>query len=253
VRRVRVLLVVLVLAAGACGPGAAKPKALPPPSTTPVTPPPTTALPPNSLAPLPVGRTYVASLVSAPVSYSATPGGPAIGQLEDKTWGAPTVRPVIATQDGWYQIRLHTRPNESTGWVPRDAVSLASTPYLVVVSISKRNLTLYLDGQPTYTSGVGVGKPQWSTPVGHTFVAAIDAVPKRQQYIYGPVVVILGTHSQVFTEFDGGDGTVAIHGYPSDPASTKGVASSHGCVRASPQTVNALSSLPLGTPVEIVA
>ncbi|MDP9074045.1 MAG: L,D-transpeptidase [Actinomycetota bacterium] len=251
-RRASLLLAgLVVLVAGACGPGlVSTPQALPPVPTTTTLPPTTT---PPDLAPLPSGRSYVAAPMSAPLSYSASPGGPVIGQLDDKSWGAPTVGPVLAARDGWLQIRLHTRPNGSTAWVPRQAVTLASTPYQVVVSISRRTLTLYLDGQPTYRSDVGVGKPQWSTPVGPTFVVAIDAVPNNQQYIYGPIVVVLASHSDVFTEFDGGDGTVAIHGYPSDPASTRGVASSHGCVRASPETMNALTNLPLGTPVDIVA
>ncbi|MGH9124138.1 MAG: L,D-transpeptidase, partial [Acidimicrobiales bacterium] len=77
--------------------------------------------------------------------------------------------------------------------------------------------------------------------------------PDSQLNVYGPTVLILGTHSDVFTDFDGGDGTVAIHGYPSYPASTDGVAESHGCVRASPDTIDALSSVPLGSPVDIVA
>ncbi len=89
--------------------------------------------------------------------------------------------------------------------------------------------------------------------MGTAFVDAVVATPKNQVYIYGPTVVILGTHSNVFTDFDGGDGTVAIHGYPSDPATTKGVASSHGCVRAGPKTIDAIDTIPLGSPVDVVA
>jgi lipoprotein-anchoring transpeptidase ErfK/SrfK len=132
-------------------------------------------------------------------------------------------------------------------------VTLALTSYRIEISISKRSLTLYQGAQSIYSAPVGVGKPQWPTPVGRTFVDAIVATPKFQLYIYGPTVLILGVHSDVFTEFDGGDGTVAIHGYPSDPGSTNGVASSHGCVRASPATISAISKVPLGTPVDVVA
>lgn len=169
------------------------------------------------------------------------------------TWGNPTVRPVISQMPGWVQIGLDTRPDSSSGWVPQSSVNLAATAYRVVVSVSQRSLTVYRDGQVAYTSPVGVGEPQWPTPMGTTFIDAIVATPKFQVYIYGPTVVILGTHSNVFTDFDGGDGTVAIHGYPSDPATTKGVASSHGCVRASPQTINAIDTIPLGSPVDVVA
>ena len=89
--------------------------------------------------------------------------------------------------------------------------------------------------------------------MGLTFVVSVVATPKNQVYIYGPTVVILGAHSNTLLDFDGGDGTVAIHGYPSDPASTEGVDSSHGCVRAPPAAIAAIEKVPLGTPVDVEA
>lgn len=242
-------LIVVATTAGACGSGRHVGAA---PATT-AAPPPTTPAPPVTLPPLPDGSTYVASLVSPPLSYSRIPGGPVAGQIPAQTWYSPTIRPVMALQDGWLQLALDTRPNGSTGWVPRDSVILARTPYKIVVSIAQRSLTLYKDGQPVYSSPVGVGAPQWPTPVGTTFVSSIVAVNRNQLGVYGPIALTLGAHSDVFTDFDGGDGTVAIHGYPSNPASTKGVAVSHGCIRASPQTIDAIKVVPSGTPVEIMA
>jgi lipoprotein-anchoring transpeptidase ErfK/SrfK len=163
------------------------------------------------------------------------------------------VGPVVSQTPDWIQIGLGKRPNHSTGWVPRSAVTLAVTAYRIEISISQRSLTLFQEGKSVYSAPVGVGKPQWPTPIGRTFITSVVATPKNQQYIYGPTVVVLGSHSDVFTEFDGGDGTVAIHEYPSDPGSTKGVASSHGCVRVSPATINAIDVVPLGTPVDVVA
>jgi len=195
----------------------------------------------------------VASLLTAPVSWTHTPGGAVAGQLPAQTWYNPTVRPVLALQDGWIKLALDTRPNGSTGWVPGNTVTLARTPYKIVISISQRSLTLFKDAQSIYSSPVGVGAPQWPTPLGTTFVSSVVPVGKNQLGIYGPYALILGVHSDVFTEFDGGDGTVAIHGYPSNPASTRGVAVSHGCVRASPQTIDAIKVVPAGTPVSIVA
>jgi lipoprotein-anchoring transpeptidase ErfK/SrfK len=84
-------------------------------------------------------------------------------------------------------------------------------------------------------------------------VDAIVATPRVQLSVYGPTVLITGSHSNVYTDFDGGDGVVGIHGYPSDPASTRGVASSHGCVRANPATINAIKAVPVGTPIDIIA
>jgi L,D-transpeptidase catalytic domain len=244
-----VALGALVLVAAACG--APKHTAAPPLVTTTTAVAPTTSTTTEVTAP--ANEYLVASPISSPLHYSATPGGPPTGTLPTITWGNPTVRPVMSQTPGWVQLELDTRPNASTGWVPTNTVTLAVTAYRVVVSIGQHSLTVYKEGQVAYTSPVGVGEAQWPTPQGVTFIDAVVATPKFQVYIYGPTVVILGTHSNVFTDFDGGDGTVAIHGYPSDPKSTEGVASSHGCVRASPKTIDAIDTIPLGSPVDIVA
>jgi len=246
---------VVLLTAG-CGHPAKKILAPPPPPTTTTTLPPaptTTADPCPPVTTPPTTPTQVATQAAAGLAYSSTPGGSPVGRLPLQAWGGPTARPVIAEQAGWLQVLLDRRPNGSTAWVRQTDVTLAPTSFRIVISICRRSLTLYSGGAPTYASPVGVGQPQWATPVGPTYVDSVVTTPRRQLYVYGPKVLILALHSNVFTEFDGGDGTVAIHGYPSDPASTNGVASSHGCVRANPQTITALQNLPAGTPVDIVA
>jgi len=185
------------------------------------------------------------------VAYFDVPNGKSVGTIPATTWGRATVRPVVKVQGRWLQVRLDSRPNGTTGWVPVWAMDVSTTPYRIVVSVGQRSLTLYQAGQAIYTAPVGVGRPQWPTPVGPSFVDAIVPVPRGEQYIYGPVLVVTGTHSDVFTDFDGGDGTVGIHAYPSNPASTNGVASSHGCIRASPQTMAAITKVPTGTPIDI--
>jgi lipoprotein-anchoring transpeptidase ErfK/SrfK len=134
--------------------------------------------------------------------------------------------------------------------VRRQDVVVTKTAYRIVISVSQRSLTLYQNGLPVFSAPVGVGQPQWPTPLGPSFVDAVYPVSPAQQRIYGPVALVTASHSNVFTEFDGGDGTVAIHGYPSDPASTMGVASSHGCIRTNPQTMATISRVPAGTPID---
>lgn len=194
-------------------------------------------------------------MLASPTSWnlplSASPAGPVTSKWTEN-WGGPATRPVLAEQNGWVQIALETRPNGSSAWVPATDVTMTTTTMSIVVSICNRSLTLFDGSKATYTAQVGVGEPQWQTPQGATFVDSIVATPSSQLYIYGPTVLILGLHSNVFTTFDGGDGTVAIHGYPSDPGSTLGVMSSHGCVRASATTINMIKQVPVGTPVEIV-
>jgi lipoprotein-anchoring transpeptidase ErfK/SrfK len=249
VRKVVVALAGLTLLVSACS--STHRSAAPAPSATVSTVAPTTSTTADPTAP--AGQFLVASPVVSPLTYSATPGGPSMGTLPTVTWGDPTVRPVAGQSGPWVQLQLDSRPNGSTGWVPRSSVELAATSYEIQISVSKRSLTLFDNGQAVYTSPVGVGAPQWPTPLGTTFVDALVATPKFQQYIYGPTVLVLGTHSNVFTDFDGGDGTVAIHGYPSDPGTTDGVAVTHGCIRASPKTIDAIKVVPIGTPVVIIA
>jgi len=67
---------------------------------------------------------------------------------------------------------------------------------------------------------------------------------------YGAWVVALNGHSDAFTEFEGGDARIAIHG-TNDPSSI-GRASSNGCVRVTGDALALLAnSLPPGTPVTI--
>jgi lipoprotein-anchoring transpeptidase ErfK/SrfK len=68
--------------------------------------------------------------------------------------------------------------------------------------------------------------------------------------IYGPFAYGLSAHSEVLTQFDGGDAEVGIHG--NNDASVLGTSVTHGCVRIDNAEITALSKvLPLGTPVVI--
>jgi lipoprotein-anchoring transpeptidase ErfK/SrfK len=73
--------------------------------------------------------------------------------------------------------------------------------------------------------------------------------PGNPKGAYGAFALGISAHSDTLTEFDGGDGQVAIHG-TNQPASI-GRAASHGCVRVPPHVVKQLELVPLGTPVII--
>jgi hypothetical protein len=249
------LAVAALLAAG-CGQtlrvseGLAPTTTLPPPAPTTTS----TTVPACPAPNVPSGAvvTELATPNAPNLPYAAAPGGPMVCHLKNP-WGGPGTAPVVDQQNGWVEVRLGSRPNGSTAWLPATSVGMSTTPFRIVISICQRSLTLFQGPDQVYSAPVGVGQPQWPTPVGPSFVDSIVNTPARQQYIYGPTVLIMATHSNVFTEFDGGDGTVGIHGYPSDPASTRGVASSHGCVRASPDTINTLKNVPVGTPIDVIA
>jgi lipoprotein-anchoring transpeptidase ErfK/SrfK len=123
------------------------------------------------------------------------------------------------------------------------------------VSTARRTLTLVGAGKPDRTISVVVGGPSTPTPTG--LFAIWQAIPWIPTDFLGSWVLELTAHSNVLQSFDGGDGTVAIHGRGGlsllDPL---GFALSHGCVRLANGDIDWLvrtigvDQLP-GTPVQV--
>ena len=132
---------------------------------------------------------------------------------------------------------------------------LEQTRWRIVVSTARRTLTLFRAGAAIRTVSVVVGKPSTPTPRG--LFAVWWAIPWHPHAFLGSWVLDLTAHSHVLHQFDGGDGTVAIHGRGGasllDPL---GSARSHGCVRLANDAIDWLvetigpAQLP-GTPVQI--
>jgi hypothetical protein len=180
-------------------------------------------------------------------------GGPRNGTLPATWHGAASTLPVIAQQPGWLQVRLAQRPNESTAWVLSADMTLATTPYRIVIDLATTHLTLYKSGVAVFSAPVGVGTPAYPTPTGHYFVALFAAPPSPG---YGPFVMVLSAHSNTITDWESsGDAIVAIHGPLGSDAqiATTGAAVSHGCVRLHTADLQELRPVPSGTPVDIVA
>jgi lipoprotein-anchoring transpeptidase ErfK/SrfK len=98
---------------------------------------------------------------------------------------------------------------------------------------------------------VAIGKPSTPTPPGKYYIRVLLQTTDPGS-VYGPFAYGLSAHSDVLTEFSGGDGEVGIHG--NNDASVLGQSVSAGCVRMSNDGITRLTKLlPLGTPVEIVA
>jgi len=173
----------------------------------------------------------------------------------DAAWLMVIARARAAHGRCWVEVRLPWRPNGSIGWINADRVVLERTPWRIVVSTARRTLTLFRAGKAVRTVSVVVGKPATPTPDG--LFAVWWAVPWHPDDFLGSWVLDLTAHSNALQQFDGGDGTVAIHGRGGaslqDPLST---ANSHGCIRLSNDTIDWLvhtigpSRLP-GTPVQI--
>ena len=139
----------------------------------------------------------------------------------------------------WVRVRLPWRPSSAAGWVNARRVQLRPTQWRIVISRTKRSLTLLRGGRRVLRSRVVIGAPSTPTPGGVFAVLWVQPSPARS--FLGRWVVGLTAHSRVLDTFAGGDGRIAIHGRGAqsllDPL---GSARSHGCVRVPNKVVDRL-------------
>ena len=164
-------------------------------------------------------------------------------------------RPRAAAGRCWLRVRLPWRPNHASGWLDASRVALEPTRWRIDISRRARTLTVYRDGARLRRLRVVIGKPGTPTPVGR--FAVTWAIRWHPYDFLGSWVLELTAHSDVLQRYEGGDGTVAIHGRGGasllDPL---GSARSHGCIRLSNHAIAWLvrrigvGRLP-GTPVNI--
>jgi lipoprotein-anchoring transpeptidase ErfK/SrfK len=129
-------------------------------------------------------------------------------------------------------------------------VTLSRHRYAVRVDLSERRLTLSRGARVVLRRSVAVGGSGSPTPAG-LFFTTILATATDRNGPYGPVAYGLSGFSEVFTEFAGGNGQIAIHG--TNAPHLIGQAVSAGCVRMRNEDVVRLAHVaPLGTPVRIV-
>jgi lipoprotein-anchoring transpeptidase ErfK/SrfK len=186
---------------------------------------------------------------SSTVAVYLRPGGKAIAALPSQEAGTDTWVPVINQQADWAQVMLPARPNGATGWIYLNPAAITErvTPYRIVVDRETFTLTLLDNNVQVGRWTVGVGLPQSVTPVGRTFILASIEDPTQP---FSPIILPLGIHSDTYTDYSGGPGTIGIHGWPSQNVYDQ--QSSHGCIRVPPQALAVLSTqVPIGTPVLI--
>lgn len=147
-------------------------------------------------------------------------------------------------------VYLPTRPNGSTGWVPRAEVRVYREPYRAQINLRSHRLTVRRDGSVVVSAPVGVGRAVTPTPAG-TYYIVSRIRPYDPGSVYGAFAFGLSAHSNVFTSFGfGGDGRIGLHG-TNDPSGV-GHDVSHGCLRLTNRVILRLARiLPLGTPVTI--
>jgi lipoprotein-anchoring transpeptidase ErfK/SrfK len=158
---------------------------------------------------------------------------------------------VDARGRAWLRVRLPGRPNGGLGWIERAGTRERVTALHLVIDISQRRVTVYRHGHEIRTFRAIVGRPSTSTPLGEFFVEEAVALPASAAG--SPYALALSARSDVYQEFDGGPGQVAIHGL-GHLSGSLGTAVSHGCVRL---TATAMSWLVVlvgpGVPVTVRA
>ena len=187
-----------------------------------------------------------------------SPGGRQVGTVSDQRpiTGEQTTLPVLAVRPGhgvrWLLVRLPGRPNSHTGWIRSWHTQLDYITWHIRISLGARTAWIYNNGQVVRVFRVVVGKPSTPTPMGHFFVEENIAEPS--DFPGAPYALATSARSNVFTEFDGGPGQVALHGTGGGLGGDPGTAESHGCVRFTVPAITWLAHRVYpGTPVDIVS
>jgi hypothetical protein len=193
--------------------------------------------------------------VLRPVPVYRRPGGPAFSRLLPST---PEHTDAIvlaltqrrdATGQVWTRVRLPILPNNSTGWVDRNALGSYHTVNThLIVNRETFKLTLWRAGRVAFRAPVGVGHSYWPTPAGEYFIR--EKLTRYANAFYGPLAFGTSARSAVLTDWPGG-GYIGIHG-TDEPQLIPG-AISHGCIRLRNSDIIRLNRLlPVGTPLTVI-
>ena len=182
-----------------------------------------------------------------------TPPGPMV-QADGPYAGGAQVFLVLEARrapDGsrWFRVLLPSRPNGRAAWLPETSLRVERNPWRIRVLVGARRVDLIRAGHVLASWKAAVGKSAYPTPTGSFAISEI--VPQLNVGgVFGPVVLTLTAHSNTLSDFDGGDGRVALHG-TNQPA-LLGSAASHGCVRLPNDAVRRIAKVvPPGTPVTV--
>ena len=183
----------------------------------------------------------------AHVALFANPRGRFISTVGDRSgFGSPYVFAVARQRGSWLGVISPQRPDGVLGWVRFDTAKLSRywTRYSLRVLLSKRTMELRYGGKVLGRYTVTVGATGSGTPRGHFGIT--DALAFDHSPFYGCCALALSGHQvHLPVGWLGGD-RIAIHGTPGPV----GYAASHGCIRATDDTMRTLfRRVPLGTPV----
>jgi lipoprotein-anchoring transpeptidase ErfK/SrfK len=163
--------------------------------------------------------------------------------------GMPLSFTVLDREGARLHVRLPIRPNGSTAWIDARQVVSYVVPNHLIVDLSERTVTAKQGDETLLSAGLAVGAPATPTPEGEFYVDISVAHPGGS---YGAWMLSIAGFSNVLTNFGGGIGQIAFHGWSDE--SVIGQAVSNGCLRMQNGVIERLAPLaPVGTPVTIRA
>jgi hypothetical protein len=187
----------------------------------------------------------------ARVPLYVRPGRRLVKSLSAHTaYGSPQVLGVVRQRGSWLGVSSSLRPDGRLGWVRFDPAKLLLywTRYSIVVSLSKRTLAVRYGDRVLGRYPVTVGAAGSDTPQGRFGIT--DALRFGESPFYGCCALALTGHQEHLPPGWLGGDRIAIHGTPGPV----GLAESHGCIRATDETMRTLfRRVPLGTPVFVAA
>jgi len=201
------------------------------------------------------GNTWYWQFVERPVIARTAPSrsAPQIAKLGRRTpEGTANLVLSLARQtvgtSSWVKVRLGILPNNSTGWVPREALGGYNTVRThLFVDTRRTRLRLEKAGRTVFRARIGVGQSRWPTPTGEFFIR--DRLKSLNSPVYGPLAFGTSGRSAVLTDWPGG-GFVGVHG-TNEPGLIPGHIS-HGCIRLRNRDILRLGrKLAVGTPVTV--
>jgi lipoprotein-anchoring transpeptidase ErfK/SrfK len=205
---------------------------------------------------------FAARARNSTISVYPTPSASGQPQVLPNPWVVDPSRPdskvaqVFLIQPGkyapgWLHVLLPVRPNGSTGWVRLREVSIEQITYRVRIELHAHRIAVFNGKNVVYQGPIAIGKASTPTPTGKYYIRVLIQAPNPNT-VYGPYAYGLSSHSDVLSNFNGGDGEIGIHG--NDDASVLGHDVTHGCIRMDNGAITRLAGmLPLGTPVDVVA
>ena len=223
-------------------------KPLPAPAPAPATTATPTATAPNLL--LPPGSGSLVALVQHPTMMRASPGGRPYVRLPTRTeFGSPQALSVVRLSGAWLGVVSSLAGNGHVGWIRAADATLSRVAWKLEVSLSRRQLTVLLDGRVRERYTVAIGAPAAPTPTGR-FAVSDRLSTGDPTGPYGCCILALSAKApHAISGWNGGD-RIAIHSTPD--TSSIGQPVSHGCLRLTLAEGRwLLDHIPLGTPTLI--